>query len=150
MLDILSYAITAILVLLYNSEAWTITSRDESRSIFWDIKLCSPLKVNRRFGGQCSLYLQGRRISQGRNQSESRCDSCFLLGFSSTLKMEAICSSETSVEFQQTTRRYFPEDITLHNYCCENLKSYRDESRLGAAEDVQGKIITKLKILETN
>jgi hypothetical protein len=27
--------------------------------------------------------------------------------------MEAICSSETSVEFQQTTRRYIPEDGTL-------------------------------------
>jgi hypothetical protein len=30
------------------------------------------------------------------------------LGYSSTLKMEAICSSETSVNFQQTTRRYIP------------------------------------------
>jgi hypothetical protein len=42
----------------------------------------------------------------------------------STLKIETICSSETSIDFQQTTRRYFPEDSTLHNYCCENLKSY--------------------------
>jgi hypothetical protein len=33
----------------------------------------------------------------------------------STLKMEAICSSETSVDSQQTTRRYIPEDGTLHN-----------------------------------
>jgi hypothetical protein len=30
-----------------------------------------------------------------------------------TLKMEAICSSKTSVAFQQTTRRYIPEDSTL-------------------------------------
>jgi hypothetical protein len=42
----------------------------------------------------------------------------------STLKMEAICSSETSVDTQLTTRRYIPEDGTLHNHCCENLKSY--------------------------
>jgi hypothetical protein len=42
---------------------------------------------------------------------------------SSTLKMEAICSSETSVATQQTTRRHIPEDDTLHNYRCENLKS---------------------------
>jgi hypothetical protein len=27
--------------------------------------------------------------------------------------MEAICSSETSVDFQRTTRRYIPEDSTL-------------------------------------
>jgi hypothetical protein len=37
---------------------------------------------------------------------------------------EEICSSETSVDFQRTTRRYIPEDSTLHNYRCENLKSY--------------------------
>jgi hypothetical protein len=38
-------------------------------SIFWDITPCSPLKFNRRFR------------------------------YSSTLKMEAICFSETSVDF---------------------------------------------------
>jgi hypothetical protein len=43
---------------------------------------------------------------------------------SSTLKMEAICSSETPVVTQQTTRRYIPKDDTLHNHRCENLKSY--------------------------
>jgi hypothetical protein len=32
----------------------------------------------------------------------------------SALKMESTCSSETSVDFQQTTRRYIPEDINLH------------------------------------
>jgi hypothetical protein len=39
--------------------------------------------------------------------------------------MEAIFSSETSVEIQRTTRRHIPEDDTLHNYRCENLKSYK-------------------------
>jgi hypothetical protein len=39
--------------------------------------------------------------------------------------MEAICSSETPVEPQRTTRRHIPEDDTLHNHRCENLKSYR-------------------------
>jgi hypothetical protein len=43
---------------------------------------------------------------------------------SSTLKMEAICSSETTLATQQTTRRHIPEDDTLHNHRCENLKSY--------------------------
>jgi hypothetical protein len=38
--------------------------------------------------------------------------------------MEAICSSETSVETQRTKRRYIPEDGTLHKYRRENLKSY--------------------------
>jgi hypothetical protein len=31
----------------------------------------------------------------------------------STLKMESICSSETSIDFRLTIRRYIPEDRTL-------------------------------------
>jgi hypothetical protein len=54
--------------------------------IFWDITPCSPLIVNRRFGGTC------RRISQARNQCEAG---------TKQLKMDA-CSSETSVDFQRT------------------------------------------------
>jgi hypothetical protein len=42
----------------------------------------------------------------------------------STLKIEAICSSETSLNTQRTTRRVIPEDGTLHNHRCENLKCY--------------------------
>jgi hypothetical protein len=38
--------------------------------------------------------------------------------------MESLCSSETSVDIQRNTRRYIPEDNTLHNHRCENLKSY--------------------------
>jgi hypothetical protein len=38
------------------------------------------------------------------------------LAYSSTLKMEAICSSDTSVDFQQFTRRYIPEDSTLYTH----------------------------------
>jgi hypothetical protein len=41
-------------------------------SIFWDITPCSPLKVNRSFGGTYRLHLQGRRISRARDQRESR------------------------------------------------------------------------------
>jgi hypothetical protein len=40
------------------------------------------------------------------------------------LKMQAICSSETLVDFQWNTRRYIPEDSTFHNHRCEDLKSY--------------------------
>jgi hypothetical protein len=45
------------------------------------------------------------------------------LVYSSTLKMEATCSA-TSVNFERTARRYIPEDRTLRNYLCEDLKSY--------------------------
>jgi hypothetical protein len=46
------------------------------------------------------------------------------LPYSSTLKMEETCSSETLVDFQRATHRYIPEDRTLHNRRLENLKSY--------------------------
>jgi hypothetical protein len=93
-------------------------------SIFWDITLRIPLRVNRRVGGTCRLHFQGRSVSQARYQREAGSKPVTSLACSSTLKMKATCSSETSVHFQRTTRRYIPEDRTLHNYRCENLKSY--------------------------
>jgi hypothetical protein len=63
--------------------------------------------------------------------------------YSSTLKMEAICSSETSVDIQQITQRYIPEDSTLHNYtCCFISKSLllkgKNKIILGAWEQCLG------------
>jgi hypothetical protein len=29
--------------------------------IFWVIKVCNPLKINKRFGGKCRLHPQGQR-----------------------------------------------------------------------------------------
>jgi hypothetical protein len=40
--------------------------------IFWDITPCSPLKVNRRFGGIYRPHHHGRRISRARYQRGSR------------------------------------------------------------------------------
>jgi hypothetical protein len=42
----------------------------------------------------------------------------------SNLKMEAVCSSEMSVDFQRITWRYISKESTLHNHRCDNLKSY--------------------------
>jgi hypothetical protein len=67
-------------------------------TIFWDITLCSLLSVNRLFGGTYRHLLSRWFLA--------------LLIFSA-LKMEAICSSETSVDTQQTIWRYIPEDYTL-------------------------------------
>jgi hypothetical protein len=41
-------------------------------SIFWNIRPCSPSKVNRCFDGTCRLHLQTQRISRARNQCKSR------------------------------------------------------------------------------
>jgi hypothetical protein len=98
-------------------------------SIFWNIMPCSPLKFNWRSGRTC-LLLEGWRISQTRNEYDVSSEQiiaflsvCFI-SFSSTLKMEAACSSETSVNFQRTMHRYIPADRTLNNRRCENFKSY--------------------------
>jgi hypothetical protein len=41
-----------------------------------------------------------------------------------TLTMEAVRTSETSVYFNVTRRRYIPEDSNLHTRRLENLKSH--------------------------
>jgi hypothetical protein len=45
--------------------------------------------------------------------------------FSSTLKVEAICYSETLVEFQRTTWRYMPEDNILINIYSKIMKYHK-------------------------
>jgi hypothetical protein len=77
--------------------------------IFWDMTSCSPLSFNRRFGGTYRLDLLATCLFAG-----------FAEPISSTLKVEAICSSETTVETQRTTRHHIPEDDTLQFiYVCE-------------------------------
>jgi hypothetical protein len=89
-------------------------------SIFWYIKLVSLLKLNRRIGGICCFHFQGRIISQKPaflKQITELLATCFTLisclAYSLTLKKEAICVSETLLDFQWTTRRYIPEHRTL-------------------------------------
>jgi hypothetical protein len=55
-----------------NVEFEVLTAVVMKSSIFWDTTPCSPLKVNRHFGGIVRLHLQGRRVSEARNQRESR------------------------------------------------------------------------------
>jgi hypothetical protein len=69
-------------------------------SVFWYMTPCSLLK--------------SKKPGWSMRQAQV---SCFTLVsyvvYFSTLKMEATCSSETSSDFQRTTRRSIPEDRTL-------------------------------------
>jgi hypothetical protein len=85
--------------------------------IFWDISPCSPLSFNRRFGGTYRLHLQGRRNTFSKGTGKQAGVTCLLLFFAEliyfTLKMEAICSSETSVKTERVLGmmrygNYFP------------------------------------------
>jgi hypothetical protein len=72
----------------------------------------------------CLLYIPVSRLA---NYSACHLLACWIFAelISSTLKMEAICSSETSVETQRTARRHIPEDDIFYNHRCENLKSHK-------------------------
>jgi hypothetical protein len=65
----------------------------------------------RRFGGAFRIHIQGRSVSEARNQHEAgRKYSVSVSCYSLSLNMDVKCSSETSVDIQRTTRRYIPED----------------------------------------
>jgi hypothetical protein len=77
-------------------------------SVFGDVTPCSPARINQRLGGPYRLYLQET------SKKQARIAACFLLvsclAYSSTLKMEAICSSEMLIGFYRTTWYYTQED----------------------------------------
>jgi hypothetical protein len=65
-----------------------LTAVSTKMAVFWVVAPCSLVDVYQRFRGPCCLI---------------------------TLMMEAVRTSETMVNFYQTTRRYNPEDSHL---CC--------------------------------
>jgi hypothetical protein len=83
-----------------------------------DITPCSPVQVIRNFVKTYRLHIQSQRISLAGNQYEAR-----KKDYSSALKKQSICSSETSVTFHCATRHFFPEERTFHIDQCENLRS---------------------------
>jgi hypothetical protein len=82
--------------------------RSRKSCIFCDTAPSNPLKVNRHFGETYHLHFQGRRIRQAINQREAGSKQSFtlvsFLAYSSTLKMKETCSSEMTLDFQQTTQ----------------------------------------------
>jgi hypothetical protein len=93
----------------YSFTCWHLISLVMKAYIFWNITPCSPLKVNRPFGGTSRDLLVICLML------------VFCLAYFSTLRMEMTCSSETSIDFQRTTLHYVPEDRALHLLCCEIL-----------------------------
>jgi hypothetical protein len=41
-----------------------------NKTIFWDVILCDPLEVQRRFGRMYCFHLQDRRVCQGRSRQD--------------------------------------------------------------------------------
>jgi hypothetical protein len=84
---------------------------------FWDVMPCSLLKINGRFGGTYRLHLQCRRVSQATNeqnirkeiQREPELSEEHIASICKVEKLwiEAICSSETSVDTALYPRRWY-------------------------------------------
>jgi hypothetical protein len=81
---------------------------------FWDITLCSALKVNRRFRGTYCLHLQKPVKIRALFPTCFTLVSCLASFW--TLKMESICYSETSADFQRNTRGFMPEERTRKHF----------------------------------
>jgi hypothetical protein len=87
-------------------------------SAFYDKVPYIPLKDSRW------LKISYPPSESKRNKTKNEHETGRKLAYSSVLKMDAICSFETSVEFYYTTRCFIPEDSsTLHNHGSGKPKS---------------------------
>jgi hypothetical protein len=71
-----------------------LTGSNMKMAVFWDIAPCSLVEVDRRFKGRYCLHQQG--------------DESFI-----ALMMETVRTSETSVYFNETARRYISFNLIL-------------------------------------
>jgi hypothetical protein len=99
--------------------------------VFWDITLCTQLKINGRLGGTCRLHFQGRSIRKGSSQLEADSKQSNPLAESSglcrgnrrELQENSSVSMGSMIDFQKNKRHCTPEDKTLHKYCVHILFS---------------------------
>jgi hypothetical protein len=101
---------------LWFSAVSTGKFQDMKNVFFWDVALCRYC-VNRRFEGTYRLHLQTADWQPPVHAGSSLADF-------STLKMESIRSSRTSV-YTISTRPHIPKDGILHSHHREDLISYK-------------------------
>jgi hypothetical protein len=69
----------------------------------WALVLCSLVEVDKHFRGVYCLYHQDDFMA---------------------LMMEAVCTSQMMVNFDETSQHYIPERCHLHTCYCKKLKSH--------------------------
>jgi hypothetical protein len=88
----------------------------------------SPVQVHGHFGGTNCIHVQGEKASQ------APLDACCLLvtclAHSSILNMDAVRSSEMSVNIWRTTRRHITQNSNLRNYYSVSIFSFSFSSIL--------------------
>jgi hypothetical protein len=85
--------------------------------IFWNITLCRLLKVNRHLGGTCHIHLQGRKISQVRNQYKSFTATCFhAMPILQPSRWKQYVPLKCWLTFNRLHRSYVTEDRAFTNF----------------------------------
>jgi hypothetical protein len=91
-----------------NSNSQVILTVGTMKSVVsWIVKLCSS-DMAKHVGGTYCFHIQGQRMSEARRQQGWLADCVLLvscLAYTSTLKVETVCSSEMSGFFQITWHR---------------------------------------------
>jgi hypothetical protein len=92
----------------------------------WELTSCSPLTIKLMFRNMSPFSRltskQIKKLVWRKNKQRSMLVSRF--AYFSILKTEAICFSETSVEFHYFTQRYNPEATCLHSHALLFIFSY--------------------------
>jgi hypothetical protein len=78
-------------------------------TIFDHVTPCSLSELCWFFGATYYLHLRNRIVSR-----KKRTAKCACLSYSAALKMETLWSSETSIHFYQTTRRFIADNSRIH------------------------------------
>jgi hypothetical protein len=105
-------------------------------AVLWGVAPCRSDRLNRSFGGSYRIHLQGKKIQREQVAAELLLPAhagSSLADFS-TLKMEAIRSSETSVQSITSTRRHTPKYGILHFVSCPHFSMLYDENLSGATQ----------------
>jgi hypothetical protein len=82
-------------------------------SMFWDITQCIPSKVNIHFAGTYHLHLQGRRLSQARNQHKS--------GSKQNYALRGVTSISRKFKFVRVKVGKFVAMVTIRNRTVSQL-----------------------------
>jgi hypothetical protein len=113
LLSVLGSITVTILVKDYKLRSFSLCMQ---MAVFWAVALCRLVRVFRRFGGLYCLHHQGDEWSRAPCRTYSRVISTDFPRAASliALRMEAVQTSETSVNSYPSTRRYNQEDSHLH------------------------------------
>jgi hypothetical protein len=109
-----------------------LTAAVTKSSIFWDITPCSPLKVNRRFGGTRLLLLQGRVNNPSKKPAETSrawylLHVCLFLDLFSRPKEGGSSFLRNVGTYMPNARSHIPEDTLGFTYLISDIINHDEK-----------------------